>query len=170
MIAEKRLITLDHRFTLENEKQIYKLRENNNLGFVKVYQVDGVEESKNQEQSNFCRCGDSIKLNIYTERIENRLSELPQLTFSESLHLLWETTNSFQQIYDRFGPFHINGELIGMSTDNKVKVWVNENFALNHPSHEIPYLKTMGSFDLPPELRNEHEMINNLLQVIEEKT
>lgn len=64
--AEKRRIVLDPRFTLENEKQIYKLRENNNLGFVRVYQVDGVEDPKAQEKSNICKCAESTALNVYS--------------------------------------------------------------------------------------------------------
>jgi len=51
-----------------------------------------------------------------------------------------------------------------------VRVWVNENWALNHPSHKIPILLTINNLHLPPELRDEKEMVTNILQVIEEKT
>lgn len=43
VIAERRKIKLDHRFGIEEEKKIYKVRETNEFGFVKVYEVDGAE-------------------------------------------------------------------------------------------------------------------------------
>jgi hypothetical protein len=83
--------------------------------------------------------------------------------------LLRECLNAFQHIYQKFGPLHINSELIGVNSENKIRVWVNENWALNHPSHQIVKLTT-ASGEIPPELRDEREMVMNLLQVIEEKT
>ena len=34
--------------------------------------------------------------------------------------------------------------------EGKLKVWLNENWALNHPSHEISHFKTMGNTEVPP--------------------
>ena len=55
LVAERRRITLDHRFNLDHEKDVYKKRENNSKGFVDVYEVDGVEE-QNKKKEHFCQC------------------------------------------------------------------------------------------------------------------
>lgn len=111
------------------------MREVNENAFVRVYQVDGVDEDSKKKGSKVCQCAESINLIVYSERIENRLSDLRQLNFQESVNILWETSNAFQKLYEEFGPFHINGELIGLNADSQVRVWLNENWALNHPSH-----------------------------------
>jgi hypothetical protein len=73
------------------------------------------------------------------------------------------------------GPLHINAELIGINDLGEIRVWVNENWALNHPSHLIHTLKSTNvrteDFEMvPPELRDESEMLKNLVTVIEDKT
>lgn len=52
-------------------------------------------------------------------------------------------------------------------------MWVNENWALNHPSHHMPSLKStqkIGYSQVAPEYRDESEMVANIVNVIEEKT
>jgi|688.fasta_scaffold411749_1 hypothetical protein len=38
--------------------------------------------------------------------------------------------------------------MIGFTKDGKVKVWLNENFAVNHPNFERPTLQTTVTTDL----------------------
>lgn len=38
--------------------------------------------------------------------------------------------------------------MIGFTKDEKVKVWLNENFALNHPNFERPILQTTSTTEL----------------------
>jgi len=74
-----------------------------------VYQVDEIEEEKKSQGSlSKCGCSESKKLNVYSERIEYRLSDLPQLTFAESLCILKEILSPFYQVYQKFGPLHVN--------------------------------------------------------------
>jgi len=66
-----------------------------------------------------------MNINVFSERIEYRLGELPQLTFAESLQFLKQTLLSFEVIYHKMGPLHINAELIGINDLGEIKVWVN---------------------------------------------
>lgn len=150
VLAEKRTVNLDGRYSMDTENNIYDFRRTNTMGLVKVYETELVEEPndprrRNQSLSNLCKCNDSVRLSVYSERIQYRLSELPQLTFPESLQFLKQTLNSYDVIYNRMGPLHINPELIGVNSQGEIKVWVNENWAVNHPSHLIPTLKSAGS-------------------------
>ena len=40
---------------------------------------------------------------------------MPQLTFPESLHVMRETLKSYQAVYKKIGPVHINGQMIGVN-------------------------------------------------------
>ena len=68
-------------------------------------------------------------------------------------------------IYRKIGPVHVNQELIGIDGDGKVKVWVNENWALNHLSHEMPRLKS-SAHEMAPDYRDESEMVHNIINVV----
>ena len=60
-----------------------------------------------------------------------------------------------------------------MNLDGKPRVWVNENWALNHPSHVMASVSSSSYTDsnnLNPSLRDEAEMIDNLITVIDQQT
>ena len=48
-------------------------------------------------------------------------------------------------MHNKAGPFEITPNLIGINNQNEVKVWLNENFAENHPILEKPFLQTTVS-------------------------
>ena len=53
-------------------------------------------------------CGNEARVAVYSERIPYRLSDLPQITFPESLYLLNESLNSYDVVYNQMGPVHVN--------------------------------------------------------------
>ena len=69
-----------------------------------------------------------------------------------------QTAIAYEVAYKKLGGLHINPELIGVTEKREIRAWVNENWALNHPSHYIPILKCSSknqAFDgINPELRD----------------
>ena len=65
------------------------------------------------------------QFNVVTEHIPHRLTNVPQLTFPESLYALDESLQGYEHLYNRAGPFHVNSEMIGLNKNGNVKVWSN---------------------------------------------
>ena len=107
-IAEKRRITLDNRYSTNSEDEIYQYRRGNEDGLVRVYSAEVVEDHRRKETESICSCSSFTQMIVYSERIPYRLSEMPLLSFQEGLYLLRETLHSFDIIYQRIGPLHIN--------------------------------------------------------------
>lgn len=57
----------------------------------------------NQKASNIC--GNQKIIRVITERIPQRLSNLPQLTFQESLYALSESLRGYKDCCSKLGPF-----------------------------------------------------------------
>lgn len=72
---------------------------------------------------------------VITERIPHRLVDAPQLTYPESLYVLDRSLEGFETAYDKCGPMRVNDRMIGFNNEGHCKVWVNEDFANNHPSY-----------------------------------
>lgn len=68
----------------------------------------------------------------------------------------------------------VNDNMIGFNRDGSAKVWVNENFANNHPSYPLPHLEsTTGREVLDPKNKNlifidndEAAMVDNIVNVV----
>ena len=74
-----------------------------------------VEDHRRKETEKICSCSNFAQMIVYSERIPLRLSEMSCLSFQEGLYLLRETLHSFDIIYQKMGPLHINPELIGVN-------------------------------------------------------
>lgn len=72
---------------------------------------------------------------MITERIPHRLAEAPQLTYPETLYTLDRALEGYEVAYDKSGPMRVNDQMIGFNNEGRCKVWVNEDFANNHPSY-----------------------------------
>jgi len=46
------------------------------------------------------------------------------------------------------GLFEVTEDMVGVNTEGVVKVWLNENFALNHPTSERPSLQITSTVSL----------------------
>ena len=55
--------------------------------------------------------------------------------------------------------------------DGEVRVWLNENFALNHPATERPELQITSTILLHKANSSlEKTMVDNIIQVVERRT
>lgn len=59
----------------------------------------------------------------------------PQLTYPETLYVLDRALEGYEVAYQKCGPMRVNDRMIGFNNQGQTKVWVNEDFANNHPSY-----------------------------------
>lgn len=113
-------------------------------------------------------------MDVVTEHIPHRLASAPQLTYPESLYTLDRSLEGYENAYNKCGPMWVNDNMIGYNRHGEAKVWVNENFADNHPQHRMPNLLRTQDFDtLNPNnknliIRNDDEtaMVENIVNVV----
>lgn len=122
------------------------------------------------QAKNKTMCGNEQTLKVLTERIPKRWSELPQLTFPETLYGLNESLKGFEDLHNKAGVFDIGSNMIGVNNNGEVKVWLNENFAENHPAFEKPVLQTtLTSMDSYMTPSSESQMVRSVIDIIEDK-
>lgn len=105
------------------QEYLYRSRQRGNI--VRVLYADRIDSK------NFCVGSDKYK--VRTERIPIRLSQMDHLSSEECLCLLVEALTGFQEIYFYGKKATITDEMIGLSPEGAVKVWVNSHFADNRP-------------------------------------
>jgi hypothetical protein len=79
-------------------------------------------------------CSNSTTLTVVTERIPYLLADVQNLPVSESLYVLHEALMGFMAIHQFERYVEVTDAMIGFTPEGRVKVWVNEDFALNAPS------------------------------------
>ena len=79
-------------------------------------------------------------------------------------------------MYQKVGPVTVSNEMIGINQDGHVRCWVNPEWYDNHPVRESSSLLTSRGIDpkksylmVPPEYRDEREIISNILDVVSDK-
>lgn len=88
------------------------------------------------------------------------------------MYTLSESLIGFRHLHQKVGPFQITDRMIGVTVEGFVKVWMNDNFAVNHPAIERMSPFTTTDY-LPTDnqtLRSEVQMVKDLLKVIEYHT
>lgn len=68
--------------------KIYDYRKLNNDGLIKSYQAIVINNPDSHAKTNNICSNQHQYIDVYTERIVDRLSNLPQLTFPETLYIL----------------------------------------------------------------------------------
>ena len=68
---------------------------------------------------------------IITERMPYRLVHLPPQQLENAVTILRAALLGFQDLYKVNGIFCVKDTMIGISAQNKVKVWLNPIFAMN---------------------------------------
>lgn len=139
--GERRIVALDPIYSPANEKFIYQYRNETKTPFVAAYGSEVLEFQKpTAEQKKDAQTAQSLKdpythMAVITERIPHRLAGAPQLTYPESLYVLDRALEGYETAYHKVGPFRVNDQMIGFNNQGEAKVWVNEDFAQNHPSN-----------------------------------
>lgn len=59
--------------------------------------------------------------------------------------------------------------MIGVNNENSVKVWLNENFAQNHPVSEKPFLQITSSDVYSSAISSEASMVRSIIDIVESK-
>ena len=59
--------------------------------------------------------------------------------------------------------------MIGVNNENSVKVWLNENYAQNHPTLEKPFLQTTSSDIYSSSISSEASMVRSVIDIVESK-
>lgn len=116
-------------------------------------------------------------MRVLTERIPHTLTNVPQLTYPESLYVLDESLNGYEHLYRKAGSFHVNSDMIGFTPEGEAKVWFNENYGENHPSHERHILQStledrnyLNNLNYnSPVTEDESALVKNICQVVEDK-
>lgn len=101
-------------------------------------------------------------MKVISEYLPHRLYSLAPLTQHEAMYVLTEALRIFRQIYIRHGPIHIDEDLFGFTSEGKVRIWCNPNFAVNIPARKI----ATSSEDN----RSEAYMVEKVIDVVEENT
>ena len=61
--------------------------------------------------------------------------EIQDICLQEGLCILYCTLLGFEKLYDKFGYFEPQSELICFNREGFVKVWINQNLSKNHPEN-----------------------------------
>lgn len=162
--AEIVAIVVEPQRSLEKEFEIYEYRRTQEDALVSVFAV------QNSRSNDTSFCGNTQMLKVVVERIVSRLKDLPQLQLPASLYVLSEAIRGYSVCFKMMGHFELTSRMIGVNGRGHVKVWLNENFAENHPVDERPFLY-MTSHGEAKERGNKEEllMLQELLGVVEEK-
>lgn len=90
-----------------------------------------------------------------TERIPYILNEFSRLNKQDSLVVLYNALRGYNDISKLIVPHSITDKMIAFTKEGQTKVWINENFGMNYPSHFVEDAVLV-----------ENEVIKNLVNVI----
>jgi hypothetical protein len=128
-------VTLDPIYSPSDELHIYNYRKDTTVPFVNAYGAEVITPNQ-PPPSDKSKAKDPLThMVVATERIPHRLVNCPQLTYPETLYTLDRSLEGYDVAYQRCGPMRVNDRMIGFNNQGECKVWVNENFANNHPSY-----------------------------------
>lgn len=110
-------------------------------------------------------CSTVYKGLLYAQKVDLRLKEINDIPLSDQLYLTKATLEGFKLLYEKVGYFDITEEMIFISKEGKVKVWINCNISKNEPLF-IPNVNAAS--------RNAHgsqsDMLVQLLDLIEQNS
>jgi hypothetical protein len=70
---------------------------------------------------------------LYIRKVDLRLKEINDIPLSDQLYLIKSTLEGFKILYEKMGYFDIIEEMIFISKDGKVRVWVHPDLSRNQP-------------------------------------
>jgi hypothetical protein len=88
----------------------------------------------------------------------------------EALYLLSEAFRGYDDLYSKVGEFEVTDRMVGLNPQGQVRVWLNENFADNHPPTERPMLQVTAAntYKLTSE-KEEERMVQSVVRLVEQK-
>jgi hypothetical protein len=83
-------------------------------------------------------CTGQDTVDVVTERIPYLLANVQNLPLADGLFTLHEALIGFMAVHQFEGYVNVTDEMIGFTTDGRVKVWLNPSFGSNHALKEAP--------------------------------
>jgi hypothetical protein len=157
-------MTSDPLYSIEDELDIYNYRKSQEKALVEVYSAEYLKSTQ------ATMCGNQQNIKVIYERLPLRFKDLPLLTVPQAIYVLSESLRGFRECYDKIGSFELNDRMIGVNTKGNVKVWLNENFASNHPASERPSLEiTVSAAHRSSASKEEAFFVRNLIEIVRAK-
>jgi hypothetical protein len=78
-------------------------------------------------------CSTIYKGLLYAQKVDLRLKEINDIPYQDILYLTKATLSGFKVLYEKVGYFDISEEMIFITKEGKVKVWLNSNLSKNEP-------------------------------------
>jgi hypothetical protein len=98
---------------------------------------------------------------VFLEHVGLRLSQVEEVPLGETLYVLGEALEGFQQLYQHSGYFRVRDEQICVDRAGRVKVWVNADLARNYPDCDT---------DCGRNQKDEVDMVEQLLDLVSAAT
>lgn len=112
----------------------------------------------NLTSSGFGFCGSQENVCVLTEPIPTLLNSIFKLNKQESAVVLYNALRGYSDISRIVVPGAITDKMIGFNKSGQTKVWVNENFGMNHPGNHLTEIKL-----------DEVVLLNNLVAAVSPK-
>ena len=106
---------------------MYKLRKNSKNIVATLFQ---------DYESENC-CSSSYSGNVYTEWIPITLSNIVHFPFPDVLHVYKQSFEGADSLSNVKGCFTVNEDMIGVNTDNVVKIYHCSDFSQVQPTHRV---------------------------------
>ena len=117
-------LLLDSEVEFQREKQVYLFRKNNPyIVSTKHFLDNSVEDF----------CSTSYRVALFIEYIPLRLSNIKDIPYPDSLHLIETCLRGFALLYEKGGYFRVEENLIGINGFGEAKVWINADFSKSEP-------------------------------------
>lgn len=101
-------------------------------------------------------CSSFHYASVFFERVPLRLYEIQDISLEEGLYIIYAASQGFEKLYEKFGFFDIESEMVCFSKDGLVRVWANKNLSKAFPEAAALSCK-----------RNYEEFIAKLLAIVE---
>lgn len=118
-------------------------------------------------------CSTIYSGNAYLDKIDLRLKEINDIPFQDQLYLYQAVLEGFKVLNEKFGYFTITEEMIFITKEGKVRVWMNPNPSRNTPySHDPLGCNLDKKMSMQPRRTHgsQSQMLSCLIQLVEENT
>lgn len=78
-------------------------------------------------------CSNFHYASVFFERMPLRLYEIQDISLEEGLYILYAASQGFEKLYEKYGFFEIESEMVCFSKEGLVRVWANKNLSKAYP-------------------------------------
>ena len=74
-------------------------------------------------------CNTNYYSKVYIEYVPLKMSGIRSISFADYLYILAAALYGFDLLFERYGFFEIDEDLIGITYEGLIKVWINSNYS-----------------------------------------